>query len=207
MAKHINQLHTQAVKVSTWEPLNYSNLYDFEIAKRLGESSSVYIEHLGHIIKDHHLNQIVCVSLLHKHFNLYPTERLLRSMNGNEMIISPSQDNYSDPFVWSFAKSAPSKPFQLSPVEFLSRQSSVYYDDERNCLVEAAPFLQDYLDELCCKGLTNIFGLSLNPRKLFKLGPQDTLIENDTPNRRRLTVSVVKKDNIPKEYTKTNWSF
>lgn len=205
--KHISQVRARTVEVSTWEPLNYSNLYDFEIAKRLGEASSIHIEHLGSIIRDHRLNKFLCVSLLHKHFNLYSTERLLRRMNGNEMIISPSQEDNVEPFVWSFAKRAPCEPFKLVPVEFLSYQSSVYFDDDRRTLIGSAQFLQDYLDELCCRGLTNIFGLSLNPRRLFKLGPQDTLIENDTPNRRRLTVSVVEENSIPKEYTQTNWNF
>lgn len=207
MELHTSLPASRSVKLSDWEPLNYSNMHDFETAKRLGEASVDHVQALGEIIKDHHMNKVVCVSLLHKHFNLYPDERLLRTMHENEMIIAPDSTQQAEPFVWCFAKKSASTPYRLSPVEFLSSACSVHFEEDRRQLAEADAFLQSYLHELLCRGLTNIFGLSLNARRLFKLRAHDSLIENDTPHRRRLTLSVTDPSSILNEYTQTNWSF
>ncbi|WP_191579211.1 hypothetical protein [Achromobacter insolitus] len=200
---------TEQTPVGHWHPLAYANLHDFETAKRIAEGCTNDVQALGSIIKQFSLSDILCVSLLHKHFNLYADERLIRTTRNNEQIVAPSSTDSADlkPAVWAFRKDSAFTPYKLCPIEFLCPDSSRLFNVEYARLDGAHEFRKEYLNLLTCRGLENLFGLSLNIRRLFVIAPDETLVENDTPHRRRLTLTVAKEKDVPHGATRTNWSF
>jgi hypothetical protein len=204
-----NQVRHIRVESSQWNPFVYANLYEFETAKKLGEKYHDDIDRLGAVIRAHELSDILCVTLLHKHFNLYSNERLVRHLESNELIIVPesSADITAEPFCWAFAKSTSSAPYKIYPVEFLRGDSSLMFLDDRRRVLESKHFIQDFLSALTSLGLTNLYGLSLDTRRFFAVTPDETLVENSAPNCRKLAISVIHRNKIPKEYTRTSWSF
>ena len=170
-----------------------------------------YIKKLGAVIVEYGFSENFGVALLHKHFNLYNDELLLRSVSVNRMEVAPSNKGESEVigYMWAFAKTHINYSFCLYPVEFLHEQSAPKWaQDAIYTMTKNSEFLLKYFDTLARMGLSNYFGIGLIPRRLFDMEDADTLMESDNLLQRRLYIDVVPQKNLEGiDATQTLWIF
>jgi hypothetical protein len=199
------------MKVCNYEPVVFSNLSDFHLAENFVEPQQKHLPKLGQIIRKHNLENSIGVCLLHKHFNLFSDEILVRTFENNAFDISPKAISATRamPYMWAFSKSVSFEETSLYPVEFLQVDASTEkFEEKVNLLYRHDSFREEFLKELDELNLREVFGLSLIPHELFNLGTDETLLENDTPGERNLKIKVAAIATIKSsKTTQTLWKF
>ncbi|MED3090958.1 hypothetical protein, partial [Bacillus toyonensis] len=182
------------MKISGYNPLIFANLYEFEIAKSLLEQYRQKIDEMGLIIKKHNLQQDIGVGLLHKHFNLFKNEVVVRHYSDNKITIKPEvhPDYEMVPYVFGFSKTMEKGELQLFPLEFISiTDKTAHYRESINKVIQNLKFLNEISSFLKESKLENLFGLSLLPFKLFNVKGQLNLMETENKQGKRiLTISI-----------------
>ncbi|MDG1634182.1 MULTISPECIES: hypothetical protein [Bacillus] len=190
------------MKISGYNPLIFANLYEFEIAKSLLEQYRHKIDEMGLIIKKHNLQQDIGVGLLHKHFNLFKNEVVVRHYSDNKITIKPEvhPDYEMVPYVFGFSKTTEKGELQLFPLEFISiTDKTAHYRESINKVIQNLKFLNEISIFLKESKLENLFGLSLLPFKLFNVKGQLNLMETENKQGKRiLTISIDNTNEITK---------
>jgi hypothetical protein len=200
-----------ACRVESYSPLAYANLRELESAQDVVDNLMPLINLLGDIITRYRMESYVGVALLHKHFNLFEDERLVRTFEHNIMTIAPSGGHHSlAPFVWAFTKVRRGDEFSCIPVEFIRlTQVTAPYADEAQAVEQNTPFLTEYFHCLSKHGGTPYLGLGLIVGKPFTFDAGDRLVEKEKPGRmRQLTLRPLpahELDGVPS--TQTLWTF
>jgi hypothetical protein len=199
------------MKLNQYQPRVYSNLPDFHIAENLSEDKKKLLPILGDVICKFNLEDNIGICLLHKHFNLKENEMLVRTFENNSFDIEP-KSNYSAkvlPYMWAFSQSGLDKETALYPVEFIEKRSeSTDFGLAVKEVQENEQFVEALKTALIQNELTNIFGISLIPHKLFDIKSDETLIENDVEGQKKLHISVVpSKTLLGQKTAQTLWKF
>lgn len=181
----------------------------FEAARdQLGQSQDVLPE-LGEVIRQHGLNQHVGISLLHKHFDLAETERLVEEFADNHAYIKPTTD-CTDllPYMWKVEQDQ-TQQWHWVPLEFVRRTDAVTAAVERAAAVADNPaFLQDLAAKLAELGMTERFGFSILHRDAIQVAPGEILVESTDDDARVLTFSALPRTDVdPTTLTQTLWQF
>ncbi|MDX7797987.1 hypothetical protein SJS42_04940 [Aeromonas caviae] len=195
----------------TYDPFIYANLPDFFQAKQFLSFSKELLEPIGEIFKTHRLNGRLGISLLHKHFNLLHDEILVRHVENNRIIIKPVRTGTIDvqPFVWAFAKRSIDSPYCLYPVEFIQQSDAPSWVQSVNTMLGSSDsFRAELFRALSKRGLTTFYGIGLTPRPLVNISQSETLMEEDNPTLRTLTLEVVSTSTIGStSATQTLWTY
>lgn len=193
-----------------YSALVYSNLPDFELAKQFSEKRLVEVRPLLDVIRKHGMQQLVGVSLLHRHFAMYEDEILIRRFSENSFAIAPARASevIAIPYVWAYSKKASSTAFELFPVEFIEQSEHTHkYAEQAEKVASFEEFLRDYFAVLRDRGTARFLGLALLPKHVFKLEGDVALIEDDAPSGRLLNVNVRPKSDLESApTTQTLWA-
>ncbi|MCH8029739.1 MAG: hypothetical protein IH874_07395 [Candidatus Dadabacteria bacterium] len=183
----------------------------FETAKAQLALNEAAIKPLGEVIRAHGLGNKVSVSLLHKHFNLYEDELLVRNFENNALEIKPESGtgHRTLPYMWSFSKLRAEDDLSVYPVEFIGKKDeTAEYANIADSVLENEAFLKDFSAKLKELHVENTFGLSLIPHGLFQIPAKHTLFETDDISNRRLNISMKPLDEIEAiETTRTLFMF
>lgn len=165
--------------IENYSSLAFANLHEFDIAKKLMQGKEEDITNLGEIIKKHDMGKIVGVSLLHKHFNLFEDEKLVRKYQSKKFKIAPEFGNEKiTPYAFAFAKTKKDQQVTLYPVEFIElMESTEVYKENLNKLNEKHDFSREFKNYLLERNIQEIFGISFLPYHLIKLNNDEMLLE------------------------------
>lgn len=198
-------------RVSTYSPVAYANLPEIAGVEEAPIRLKDHIDGLGKIILRHGMSPCVGVALLHKHFNLYEDEVLVRTFENNVMTIAP--DVPSDdliPFVWAFAKTTRAAPFSCMPVEFMrvTDPTRAFCKDAKE-VEQNESFLSEMFRFLSDTGTTSCLGLGLIVMKPFSARENEQLAEREqSGGQRALTVRPVPSEELAGlRATQTLWTF
>lgn len=199
------------MKQFDYSPVVFANLHDFHIVNKLPTSIEDKLPLLGDVICEYNVEHVLGISLLHKHFNLYEDEILVRSFQNNELTITPKINGEQDviPYMWCFSKRLSEENCALYPVEFLEPNNvSETHIETAQEVITNKTFLNNIWDILRKNNLQNLFGLSVIPNNLFTIGDDETLFETDNHAKRELKVIPTSIDHVQQtDSTQTLWTF
>lgn len=199
------------MQVNDYCPVVFANQHEFEVSEKLLELRRSAIEHIGKIFLKHKKEKQIGVCLLHKHFNLFKNELLVRSFNDNQINISPKINHESKviPYMWQFSKSSAMSSLNLYPVEFLEVNGNTKnFKEKQQEVLSDEVFLNELGAHLEKNKLDDIFGFSLIPHELFEILDGEALYETDNHEERILTIRPVKKESMQgTKTTQTLWIF
>ncbi|MEB9828832.1 hypothetical protein CN936_25455 [Bacillus cereus] len=165
-----------------YNSLAYANLPEFEMVRKYASNSDVHLNQLGEIIKKFNFKNMVGISLLHKHFNLYQNEKLVRDFVNNKIFIKPTATSDSPyvPYMFAFTKTNSKEELNLYPIEFVKLTSETKIFEENYRMIQnQETFLQEIKEYLQNNKLENIFGLSFLPYNVISLNDNEILIETE----------------------------
>ena len=199
------------MEVKMYSPHVFANLLEFETAKTRLEANEGALQPLGDVILEHHLENKVGVSLLHKHFNLREDEVLIRNFKDDTFEIRPESSvaHRALPYMWAFSRLRTGDDLSLYPVEFIGKnERTIEYRVIADSILENGAFLDEFSTRLVELGADDTFGLSLVPHGLFQIPAKHTLFETDDIPNRRLIITVEPVNEIRRtETTRTLFLF
>ncbi|AWX21600.1 MULTISPECIES: hypothetical protein [Bacillus] len=206
--------------IHSYNSLAYANLHEFEVVREKSTKYNNKLEELGKIIKKHNLENVVGICLLHKHFNIYDEERLVRTFVDNKFKLKPEVVNESQliPYMFAFTKISKNESLNMYPVEYLKINTDTEsYRENLKQLMDNESFLNEFKNSLLENNLSQVFGLSFLPYKLFDLKEGEMLLETeDSDLRTENSVSDIRNlkiERVPNVErgegitTKTLWDF
>jgi hypothetical protein len=186
----------------------YEELYQFHNAKKLLSLNRHNIEHLGHLIVKHNVHEQFGVCLLHKHFDLFNDERLVRAINLREKTVTITPSNRKEgvvPYLWKTGF-GPSGVWYLNPLEFVVEgqgRHSTKIDFQKY-----ADFLHEFSQHLAELRLSNVFGLATMNILSIPCNEDELRVETTDSDKRLLTVRVESRGSLDiEELTETFWTF
>lgn len=202
--------------LTTYEPSIFDCLNKFSDAKQSLAQHKNTLGELGTVICKHGLQQKVGLTLLHKHFDLLPHERLIESVGDNKMYINPVAGVDEEailPYLWKFSSEVSAKNFTQNPscfpLEFQYKSAAKPDDIEAiQALMANSNFLEDIAIKLRDFGLEDVFGLSILHREAIAISEGEVLVETTDHETRCLTLAAVNSRDVCKEeLTETLWHF
>ena len=197
---------------ATYNPNIFNQLNEFSIAREQLEKRQDHLLELGDVICAYNLHQDVGVSLLHKHFNLDPQERLVEDFVDNQFLIQPQiEADCPDvaAYLWKVEATQKSGTWNYFPLEF----SRVNHDtrqikDAAESVTSNHKFLAEMATKLSELGLADIFGIAIIHRDLIKLAEGEIIVETTDDAARTLTCSATVQASIDLDkLTQTLWTF
>jgi hypothetical protein len=190
----------------------FSRLNDFSIARERLENSKGNLLELGDIICSHNLYEEVGISLLHKHFDLNPHERLVEKFVDNKFYIKPwAEENCSEitPYLWKAESNHESEEWNYFPLEFAHINDDTAKIKE---IAESVTTNHEFLAEMAAKlselGLADTFGIAVIHRDSIELAEGEIVVETTDETARILTCSATFQASIdPDKLTQTLWTF
>ncbi|MCH8032263.1 MAG: hypothetical protein IH950_00715 [Bacteroidetes bacterium] len=152
------------MELQNYDPAMYKLLPDVGQAFNEFTKTGIRLQSVGKIIRSHRLEGIVGLCLLHSHFEIAVTERLIQAHVGSQLRTTPREieDNLVEPYIWKFSLShdgAGSK-YMITPMEFVDKNLSLatsYF----TILMEKQDFLDEVADELSKLNMLDRIGICL----------------------------------------------
>lgn len=200
------------VNLHPYDPQVFTQLNVFEDARARLKSAIGKMEELGDIIRHYGVSKSVGVSLLHKHFELLPNERLVEGVAlENNLQCKPaileSEESIS-PYMWKVEKK-PDGSMRFYPLEYLWNGHSVFNNiSPRMSFLHNETFLESFALKLIELEVDSLFGLSVLHRECIKVGKDEMLVETTDDAERTLLFSAVPIGTYaPESLTQTLWQF
>ncbi|MBD2200859.1 MULTISPECIES: glycerol-3-phosphate ABC transporter substrate-binding protein [Calothrix] len=202
--------------LTTYEPSIFDSLNKFSDAKQSLAQHKNTLGELGAVICKHGLQQKIGLTLLHKHFDLLPHERLIESVGDNKIYINPIagvDEEAIIPYLWKFSSEFSgenlAQNISYSPLEFQYKSTATTDNIEA---VQALMANSNFLEEIAMKlqnfGLEDVFGLSILHREAIAIAKGEILVETTDHEKRCLTLTAVNSNDVCKEeLTETLWHF
>lgn len=168
---------------------------------------------LSRVIVSHGVQDLVCVTLLHKHFDLKAGEKLVEELNESGSTLTPQslESHFLVPCLWKVndvMTDFPEKGFD--PLEFIRKDRP----EGRNALLqvtsllEKRAFLSEFASTIRENDLVGTFGLSLVRREHLLPKSDEYLLESTDEAKRMLTFAVRKINAIKAtNVVPTMWRF
>jgi hypothetical protein len=161
----------------------YRSLPSFEHAQDALVYKRPVVPHLGKVILKFGLEDVVGVSLLHKHFDILPDQYLVRTISGDRIIAAGARGRPD--LVGSHWKLLLSnRKAKFVPIEFLA--SSSFCDEalnQSNLLTNNTEFLDEFADILIKHSASNYFGVAtLNAFKQFNISHRTSVLCEEPGN-------------------------
>ncbi|MEA5573493.1 hypothetical protein [Calothrix sp. UHCC 0171] len=200
----------------TYEPTVFDRLHKFSDAKHSLANHKDVLGELGAVICKYGLQQKLGLTLLHKHFDLSPHERLIESVGDDKVYINPvAKVNEREiiPYLWKLSSGINgencTQNLSWFPLEF--QYKSVAQSDDINA-VESLAANSNFLKEIAIKlqdfGVENVFGLSILHREAIAIAEGEILVETTDHEKRCFTLAAVNSSEVCKqELTETLWYF
>jgi hypothetical protein len=191
-----------------YAPTVFSNLNDFQIARKRLQEEQSKILCLGDVIIQHQLQQQVGICLLHKHFEMTPDEKLVEQIEGDRSFAKPvkhTEKVNAVPYMWKAQEDLVLSDYVFYPLEFVDSADT----ESWTAVIQNKSFLSDIAKALSDLNVIDLFGVSILHRDHIKLAEGETVIETSNEKKRKLNFAAVSRSSIsPKiEVTQTLWSF
>src|SRR5215210_4126711 len=145
-----------------YSPEVFARLVDIEVARQAVPANEDKIASLGEVICQHGLAEVVGVSLLHRHFDLKDSERLITGYVENGWSAKPEvvSDDEVRPFMWKLERNDQANGWEWVPIEFF-RRNALLADEEAqsDTLVRSADFLNSMAARIVEVGVPDNFGI------------------------------------------------
>jgi hypothetical protein len=199
---------TKILQFDNYDGRVYEELHQFNTAKKLLSQNRHHIEHLGHVIVKHGFHDKFGVCLLHKHFDLFKDERLVRTIKAQAKTVFIGPSNRSRdvvPYLWK-TQLASKKTWSLSPLEYVVKGEG--RDSTNIDFQKYSEFLSEFSEHLSELRLHNIFGIATMNILSIPCKEDELRVETTDSDKRLLTVKIESRGSVElEELTETFWTF
>ena len=196
------------VSIEAYHPDVYNQLNVFSTSKALLPEYKQYLPCLGNVLVRNKLHDHFGISLLHKHFDLFDDEILLRSIDSEHNCAHMKPNRRSDgaiPYLWKPVR-GPQGQWLFFPLEYLQPLDKVYV--HRPDLAELSPFLVEIADTLEALNVLDLFSIAEANITSIRIGSDEILVETTDSEKRRLDLQPVHYTDVSSdEVTETFWMF
>jgi len=198
--------------VADYSVSKFNDVPDYWDVKEQAQIVEELAPQLGNIICRHGLQDVFGVTILHNHFKMGDSEKLVRRFASETCCLAIAEKNSADstiPYIWKFDSSNRG----MIPLEFcvLRYRDLDVYNAHASHMNRKQLFFNEFrerLQDLDAINLVGLFGLFAN--EPFSLNNNQTLME-DTFERDRYTKTTVRekftRENYPSDVIKTLWTF
>jgi hypothetical protein len=195
------------VTLDAYDPHVFDQLNPFRNAKRLLAYGRCHIPDIGDVFLRHNVHELFGLSLLHKHFDLYPDEMLLRTIDRQRRVAytRPGRKRADAmPYLWRILPGIQGQ-WRVVPLE---AQTAGEKEERTADVQQHRPFLADLAEALAGLGLMDLFGVATLGLSSIPLGRDEILVETTDAARRVLTHTPEERGNVRiEELTETLWVF
>jgi hypothetical protein len=198
--------------LATYDPKVFSNLDELSGAlERFEErNASSVLKRIGSIICRYGMQDVVGVTMAHRHFNVNPSEKLVEEFKDNKAIIKPLTGEHEKnltPFAWRlyFDSKGALTWFPLEFVRTEAVQSSTIENNRK--IQESENFLKELAEELVRLDMVEVFGIGLVHREI-NVNPGEVLVESLETESRTLTFTAMPENELDEQSMVTTfWKF
>jgi len=200
--------HEERTSIKPYDPDVFDRLNLFRTAKTLLYHNKGYIRNLGDVIVTHQLHERFGVCLLHKHFEQYHDEIVVRTIDPERRLAHmrpTSRHTDAVPYLWRALHDSRGR-LQFVPLEYIRR------GDERESQVtdleQYAPFLAAMAHALAERELLDVFGIATTNIMSIPVAHDELMVETTDSENRILTITPEHRSNLQiEELTETFWTF
>lgn len=190
----------------------FSQLNDFDSAKGLLAQNREKISELGSIIVRHSLHNQLGISLLHKHFELQNSERLVAEFHESSIVTEPKIPQLNEdliPYLWKLRISKEDESLRFYPLEFVrSSEKTLAAAKSYSSVLTHPEFLLEMGEALDRLDINNVFGISTLDRTNLIVDEDEILVERSDNLIRQSLLSIESIDDCtPSKLTETLWTF
>ncbi len=202
----------EACAVKDYDPTVFAELNEFEDAQKCLASTREHLKALGSVICRHGLQQVVGVALLHRHFDIFEDEVVVKQFVKEEAYTKPllkSGAMEAVPYLWKLRRDG-AGGFGFYPLEFLCVSEGTEEAIRMTVAFEQADsFLVEIADVLVQLGAHDVFGIgTLHHAAITPVAPTEFLSETTDYENRTLRIRRVLRENaIFKTSAETLWRF
>jgi len=147
--------HVQFMPFSSTE---YNRLPHFQDLPPEGPDDLLSVQPGSEVLRKHAMGAQVGIYLNHRHFELWPGEKLVAQRRGDAVFMEPLRNNTETlPYFYRISEDA-SGGFEFQPMEFVDQPNDVY-KTKHQAVVSNTAFLLDYASTLRDHNLLSKFGL------------------------------------------------
>lgn len=198
--------------LAAYNPDVFARLNKFNVAKQNLVSCKAKLSELGALICRYSLQDEVGVSLLHKHFDVQPSERLAEEFAEDKIYISPCTEAYTEnltPYMWKLQNCDQTNQLTWYPLEFVHPNSIDHNNatELATALYNKNEFLDEMAETLAKMNLSDVFGISTLHRSIL-VHEDEIRLETTDHDLRTLTISAISTKDVNFDaLTETSWSF
>jgi len=191
----------------------FMGLSEFEISQTRLKSHNKNLQTLGSVICRHDLEDVVGISLLHKHFDISQKELLVKEFVGNEAYTKPqvlTEQQTVTPYMWKLNRDEIKGGFGYYPLEFVRPSKQAKRAQETaSIVVNAKQFLNEMADTMLQLDLQEIFGIAtLHNDSALSVKHDEFLSETTDYENRTLRIRPEPKNESNRaKSTETLWRF
>jgi hypothetical protein len=146
------------VQFKPFSSTDYNLLPHFLDLPPEGPDDLLSIQPGSEVLRKHSMAAQAGISLTHRHFELWPGEKLVAQQRGNSVFMEPLCNNTEAlPYLYRISESS-SGDFEFQPMEFMDQPSDAYKARHQEVVSNTA-FLKDYASTLRDHNLLSKFGL------------------------------------------------
>jgi len=146
------------VQFKPFSSTEYNRLPHFLDLPPEGPDDLLSIQPGSEVLRKHAMVSQVGIYLNHRHFELWPGEKLVAQRRGDEVVMEPLRNNSEAlPYLYRISESS-SGGFEFQPMELVDQPNSAY-KAKHQAVVSNTAFLLDYASTLRDHNLLSKFGL------------------------------------------------
>merc|ERR1719446_983689 len=135
------------VHMKPFSAMEYNSLPHFLDLAPEGPEDLLSIQPGSEVLRKHSMAAQAGISLTHRHFELWPGEKLVAQQRGNSVFMEPLCNNTEAlPYLYRISESS-SGDFEFQPMEFMDQPSDAYKAKHQEVVSNTA-FLKDYASTL-----------------------------------------------------------
>ena len=207
----VAQLHSQ---IGLYDPQVNDRLTYFHDARNGVAAAKSSLRNLGDVICRHQIHEFVGVCLLHKHFDLKYSERLVRIVDMNQATSTPREAGFEHcvPFSWKLDPSSDRSVDTFRPLEFFvaaeSSGAARRVAELSSTLVGMHEFWYDIAAVFRQLELQDVLGLSILNQQFLEKQPDEAFLETTNDRNRVLTLRPAPKSAVERpSIIETQWLF
>jgi len=146
------------VQFMPFSSTEYNRLPHFLDLPPEGPDDLLSVQPGSEVLRKHSMGAQVGIYLNHRHFELWPGEKLVAQRRGDAVFMEPLRNNTETlPYFYRISEDA-SGGFEFQPMEFVDRPTDIY-KLKHQAVVSNTAFLLDYASTLRDHNLLSKFGL------------------------------------------------
>ena len=177
-----------------YEHTTYNKLSDINAMRGTSASHMSELQSLGEVICEHGLEKVVGVTLVHRHYDVAPNERVVWNISDLEWTATPQciADTLISPVTWKIEAAQPCASY--APLEFCPNNNQYLREIRAAEQVMAEnSFLSRFMETALRLEVYDIFGLGVLSVRDELSVPGMIMYEESSKSKRTMTVRLVQK--------------